>query len=365
LTGNSSFGLRSLKEFLQYAETGRLEIPFATGRGPDSPFEEQVVAVLLRRGYRVETQVGCAGFFIDIAIVDPDKPGRYVLGIECDGAAYHSARSARDRDRLRQSVLEGLGWHLHRIWSTAWFHQQEREIERLVTAIESAIIKSKDNRRDEEVTRAEEKPFEQSIKDMEPVSSSLNQGRTTPTIPKYQFAQLQVNLGFNELHQIQTDWIINWLKQVAQVEGPVHWLEATRRIANAAGVQRVGSRIQKAFRRACTTGSNKRMFLLKDGFLKDINQEGCTIRDRSDIPSQFKKLEYVSPEEICAAIESVTRESYGISYDDIPGAACRLLGFARVTEEMRSIAVKQIDSLITQGLLSKKGDMILSAAAPS
>jgi very-short-patch-repair endonuclease len=361
LTGNSSFGLRSLKEFLQYAETGRLEVPYATGRGPDSPFEEQVIAALQRRGYRVETQVGCAGFFIDIAIIDPDKPGRYVLGIECDGAAYHSARSARDRDRLRQSVLEGLGWNLHRIWSTAWFRQQEREIERLVAAIESAMIKAKENKRNEEVNHPEDKPLEQSIPDSGPVSSPLHKGSTATSIPKYQFAQLQINLGFKELHQIPTDWIVSWLNKVALVEGPVHWLEAARRIANAAGVQRVGARIQKAFRRACTAGSNKRVFLLKDGFLKGINQEGCTIRDRSDLPSQFKKLEYVAPEEICAAIESAVRESYGIMYDDVPGAACRLLGFARVTEDMRSIAIKHINHLIDIGRLSKKGDMLLSA----
>jgi hypothetical protein len=166
-------------------------------------------------------------------------------------------------------------------------------------------------------------------------------------------------LGFKELHQISTDWIVGWLKQIAQVEGPVHWLEAARRIANSAGVQRVGVRIQKAFRRACTAGSNKRVFLLKDGFLKGINQEGCTIRDRSDLPSQFKKLEYVAPEEICAAIESAVRESYGIMYDDVPGAACRLLGFARVTEDMRANMEKHINLMLTEGRLSKKGEMLL------
>ena len=100
-------GIQALKTFLKYADTGVLDVPRASGREADSPFEEAVAAALRARGHDIEHQVGSAGFFIDLAVVDPDRPGRYMLGIECDGAMYHSARSARDRDRLRQQVLEG------------------------------------------------------------------------------------------------------------------------------------------------------------------------------------------------------------------------------------------------------------------
>ena len=79
-----------------------------------------------------------AGFFVDLAIVDPEIPGRYLLGIECDGAAYHSARSARDRDRLRQQVLEDHGWNIHRVWSTDWFRNPVAEMTRVCEAIEAA-----------------------------------------------------------------------------------------------------------------------------------------------------------------------------------------------------------------------------------
>ena len=110
----------------------------ATEREADSPFETAVAQALRNVGYIVKHQVGLAGFFIDLAIVDPDRPGLYVLGIECDGATYHSARSARDRDRLRQQILENLGWQIHRIWSTDWFRTPERELKRVVQAIETA-----------------------------------------------------------------------------------------------------------------------------------------------------------------------------------------------------------------------------------
>jgi hypothetical protein len=88
----------------------------------------------------VEPQVGAGGFRIDMGVHDPDKPGRYLLGIECDGAAYHSACSARDRDRLREEVLKGLGWRFHRIWSTDWFRNSTAELERAVEAIEKAKV---------------------------------------------------------------------------------------------------------------------------------------------------------------------------------------------------------------------------------
>ena len=133
-------GVVALKRFLKYAQTADLDLPTASGRGPESPFEADVMAVLRERGYLVEPQVGSAGFTIDLAVVDGRRPGRYLLGIECDGATYHRARSARDRDRLRQEVLEGLGWRIHRIWSTDWFNHREREIDRLMGAIEQALL---------------------------------------------------------------------------------------------------------------------------------------------------------------------------------------------------------------------------------
>ena len=103
-----------------------------SGKAPDSDFEIAVIEALSREGFECEPQVGVAGFFIDIAVKDPGRPGRYSMGIECDGAAYHSAKSARDRDRLRQDVLERLGWNIRRIWSTDWFGNPEEVLAPIV-----------------------------------------------------------------------------------------------------------------------------------------------------------------------------------------------------------------------------------------
>ena len=136
-------GVQAFKTFLNYAKTGRLDVPVNTGRETESVFEEEVHDALVKAGYQVVPQVGSAGFFIDLAIVHPQWPGKYVLGIECDGANYHRARSARDRDRLRQTVLENLGWQIYRIWSTDWFRNPEAEQKRLFNAIEIACKKTR------------------------------------------------------------------------------------------------------------------------------------------------------------------------------------------------------------------------------
>src|ERR1700688_1568124 len=134
-----SRGARMLRDFLHYAETGKIAAGQVTGVDYDSAFEESVALAIRREGYEVVPQVGVSAFRIDLGVLDPERPGRFVLGVECDGASYHSARSARDRDRLRQEVLEGLGWRLYRVWSTDWFRNPARETTRLLAAITAAL----------------------------------------------------------------------------------------------------------------------------------------------------------------------------------------------------------------------------------
>jgi hypothetical protein len=129
-------GVRVLKEFLEYASRGAFTPGRQSGAEPDSDFERWFLSRLKSAGYEAHPQVGVAKYRIDIGIVHPDKPGSYILGVECDGATYHSSKSARDRDRLRQEVLEGLHWRIHRVWSTDWYRDPEREFGRLVQHIE-------------------------------------------------------------------------------------------------------------------------------------------------------------------------------------------------------------------------------------
>lgn len=144
LTRTRARGVRDLKYFLDYAERGPAALASMTFAGTDSEadseFEKMVADRLRQSGYDVHHQVGCSGYRIDLGVVDPKQPGRYLLGVECDGATYHRSATARDRDKLRQSILEGLGWKLYRVWSTDWWHDADGEAQRLIKHI-SALLK--------------------------------------------------------------------------------------------------------------------------------------------------------------------------------------------------------------------------------
>ena len=131
-------GVKVLKEYLDYARTGFVPVaPVEDDEAePESEFERWFLERLRARGYEAVPQVGVKGYRIDIGIRHPDKPGRFIVGVECDGATYHSARGARDRDRLRQTVLERLGWQIHRVWSTDWFRDPDAEFETLLRRVE-------------------------------------------------------------------------------------------------------------------------------------------------------------------------------------------------------------------------------------
>ncbi len=131
-----------LKKWLEFTSNqGNFNIGEATHRPPDSEFEECVITVVERLGCIAVPQVGVSGYFIDIGVKHPKWENDFLFGVECDGASYHSSKSARDRDRLREEVLVSKGWNLHRIWSTDWFSDPKREEQRLEETIENLFLK--------------------------------------------------------------------------------------------------------------------------------------------------------------------------------------------------------------------------------
>jgi very-short-patch-repair endonuclease len=135
---NTPWGVRALKGYLHFAKNGISTTPqISPSAEPSNEHEAAVGAVLKEQGYDVVPQVGVSGYFIDLAVRHPEKPGAFLLGIEFDGKSYHSGRSARDRDRLREMTLVNQGWKIHRIWSTDWFKNRNSEVERLLQRVRS------------------------------------------------------------------------------------------------------------------------------------------------------------------------------------------------------------------------------------
>ncbi|UOQ54236.1 DUF3320 domain-containing protein [Hymenobacter cellulosivorans] len=335
LTRTKAKGVVALKTFLNFAQCGVLSQNQATGRAPDSPFEEAVHRALTARGYTVRPQIGCQGFYIDLAVVDPDQPGRYVLGIECDGAMYHSARSARDRDRLRQQVLENVGWKLHRIWSTDWFRDPARETERAVQAIEEARRSASDETEDEIFAAVDTQIG---------ISREAAPEGPVPLAEPYQMAQLPAAARQLEVHQHSMTRLGGWVAQIVAVESPVHLDEVTRRIALATGATQVGARIRKSVASAVRLAVNLRHIRLEGDFLWTPAMTAATVplRDRSGLPTASRKLSFVAPEELARAIQVIVQHSFALERAAVVLPVARLLGFARPGDEMR----QQIDAAV-------------------
>ena len=136
----SSMGVKLLQAYLDFAQRGEQAINQVPKQDDTnnfgSPFEESVYKALTEKGYLVTPQVGCSNYKIDLAVRDKNNPNKFLIGIECDGPAYNSCATIRDRDRLRQEVLERLGWKMYRIWSADWFKNPKAQLEKLTKFID-------------------------------------------------------------------------------------------------------------------------------------------------------------------------------------------------------------------------------------
>ncbi|BBT79468.1 hypothetical protein WP8S18E11_11340 [Aeromonas veronii] len=350
LDAGASLGVRALKNFLKYAETGELEVARETGKAADSPFELEVIEALRERNYEVEPQVGTAGYFIDMAVKDPEYPGRYVLAIECDGAAYHSSRSARDRDRLRQGVLEGLGWNFHRIWSTDWFRNPQQEITRAVAAIEAARTKIAERR--DAIPEVAPEPKHEIIR-----GASAEEAVPNSSQP-YVKANLALVASSTELHQEKPEQLARMIQSVVDVEAPVHSMEVTRRLMGAFGVTRAGVRITAAVEEAILLGAGQGLFNSKNGFLYSTDSRTIPIRSRAHWGSAERKLEWVAPEEIDNALLETVTLGFSMNSDDAISGALGLLGFGRATSRISAELEKRIHHLTATGRLQVAGGVV-------
>ena len=361
LSRTNARGVAALKRYLKYAETGKLDIPKPTNREADSPFEIEVANALRRLGYQVEHQIGSAGYFIDLGVKDSERPGRYLLGIECDGATYHSAQSARDRDRLRQQVLEGLGWRIHRIWSTDWFRNPDREVGRVAEAIEAARV---------HIAPVPEVPSESNLPDSnegeeESEAYSSVTGHLVPEpqadslTERYALAELFISTGGLNLHEVPSFTMANWIQGVVKVESPVHLDEVARRIATAVGVGRVGNRIQDRVKTAARQAARSGNIQVKRQFLYWTEQREIAVRDRSELPNASRKIELIAPEEVEVAIKQVVSDAYGIEREELVREVCRLFGFRSVSGDMRQGVERVIEGLIENEQLIWQGDSLV------
>ena len=363
LRSDAPFGLRALKEFLEYADTKRLKNVYQSLEDLESPFEESVYDFLISNGYQVNKQVGCAGFRVDLAVVDPEYPGRYLLGIECDGIMYHSSHVARDRDRLRQQILEGLGWRFHRLWSTDWYRNRAEVQKNLLKAIEE--IKNQRIVGSEFIPpvslgETEEHHVEFSLEETDEFQKETEEevevDDTLDNIVSYEICDtLEVNVS-RDLHKTPVGEITRVVVQVVEVEGPIHFDEVVKRVRTYWGLKRAGKRVKSIIREAVELAILDGKIYQKDNFLY-LTDGNIRVRERGGkIPA---KMDLISSEEIEEAIKMVIREQFATAPDELVKQVSRIFGF-KVARGATAKRIKEIvDELKAEGILEEHADGML------
>jgi hypothetical protein len=275
-----------------------------------------------------------AGFFIDLGVIDPREPDRYVLGIECDGAAYHSSRYARDRDRLRQQILESRGWTIHRIWSTDWFYRREREIERLRVAIERAMagqsLPTAEHAYDADFG---DSPVETTEPEAEPLHADAR--RESRRLPAYRFANVSAPDGAQP-HQLSDGVLADIVDQIVAIEQPIHEEEVGRRLAAACGLHRAGSRVQQAAQCGLSAARRQGRLMTHGRFWQSAGATEVVPRDRSELSGaeQVRKPAMISPLELAQAARIVLVQNFALDMPELVVETARAIGFARTGSDV-------------------------------
>ncbi|MBB1256849.1 DUF3320 domain-containing protein, partial [Streptomyces sp. OF3] len=386
LADSANESVQHLKRYLEYAENGHAVLAQDVTQAdaePESPFEESVLQVLRDWGYRVQPQVGVAGYRIDIGVRHPEFSGAYALGIECDGAMYHSSRTARDRDRLREEVLAGLGWRLHRIWGTDWYRGRAAAERRLREAVELAVGRgpvsgstSKDPRTGPTAAAEDDKLGEVSgVRAASPLSGVLTapdapgpEDCTPPTaaaeherVPVdtepdrpwsslYEACDMTVTSPY-ELHTSEARPALrNLMTRVIGVEGPVHEELLVQRAKEAWGVARAGSRIRDNVREV-VRGLVRSGQVTGDGYFLNVagrEELHARVPGEGDTP---RKAAHIAPVERQLALYELAAECPGMSRDELVRHAGEFFGWRRMGRDIRSFLDSDIDELHRRGRL--------------
>jgi very-short-patch-repair endonuclease len=344
-------GVLHLHRYLDYAERGvaALELTSPQGAGePESPLEKDVAAEVRKLGYEVTPQVGCSGYRIDLGVRDPAAPGSFLLGLECDGATYHAASAARDRDRLRQEVLEKLGWRVYRIWAPDWVYRRGDEVERLRRALEEAA-----RPRAETPTPAPPLP--------EPAAppaavvkvevAPADAGPVAGTQP-YRVCSLKVakQVAKAELHTPNArQELCRLLAQLVDAEGPVHLETAVRRLRQAWKANRAGDRIRKAVEEAAADCEGKGQLRRQGEFLHSAGEREPSVRVPDPKNRETERaIEHIAPEEVQAAMRLLIRQGGGLGVEALLAQTARLFGFAKLGDNLRQRLQESLEELQKQ-----------------
>lgn len=357
LDRTSSEGVRMLRSYMEFAMkgpkalVGELTVPDIVAL--ESPFEESVYNFLVNKGYNVSSQVGCSGYRIDLAVKHPTINGVYVLAVECDGATYHSARTARERDRLRQTVLEDIGWKVYRIWSVDWIKDPITEGNRLIEAVEKAIAQYGCG--DTFLENECELENNESSKDKETCNylKTVSENHISSNSEDYGFVLYQ-EADITEINRNQED--VYYLKEVISLiiekEQPIHFELLCKRIAGLFGNQKVTVKIRNSANYIITQYLNNKIEDVDDFYWLKGNKTTNVRIPNSDI-EYVRPINFICKEEIAEAIKAIVKSSFGITKDSLFNVIIKVFGFSRLGPKISKAIDESFQYLIDSSVIEE------------
>ena len=342
----SSDGPKLLRSYIDFAINGPSML-ITEPKDPgiiihDSEFEEAVYNFLDRKGYKVGTQIGCSGYKIDLAIKHPVNSGIYVLGIECDGAMYHSARTARERDRLRQSVLEDMGWRIYRIWSTDWIKDSVTEGQKLVEAIEQALL-DYNNETDGMLYERTEQAVDEELTEETYLTIDVKNTKLEVIDNPYKF-EFRNYADFGQIPKDSNGCLdlADCIMEVVNAEFPVHYDLLCKRIAPLFGLEKVTSTVRQEVNFKLLELTE---YVIRKGEFFVPNKDVVI----APVYNNTRQIQHISTEELAAAIYNVANVCVGATVDSVFSETTKAYGFKRRTEKINSFMKEAYDSLKLSG----------------
>jgi hypothetical protein len=332
LAHTNSVGVKMLRSYIEFAMSGKLAEHKISGfEREEDDFVSAVNGFINSCGYRTKKYLGHSDYKLDIAVEHPEKEGVYIAGIECDGIAYKKAKTARDRDHLRKSVLENMNWKLYRVWSAEWRTNVETEREKLRNFIAEAV----------QNFNFDEKSVENPP--VNDVSYIAEESENSPTEGESGF-DYYVEANLDEISGRGEEDVV---RHIVNIEQPIHRNLLYQRMLGYYGLARVSSvstQVSKIIK--------KKPFLIDaDGFVTLEGFDKITPR----IPKEGgtpRSIEHISPKELGALMLVIAAESFGLTEDGLFDAAREMLGYARKSEKILQRMREALSRLVSEGKIT-------------
>ena len=352
-------GAIMLREYIRYAENDGIlsSEPVTETNEETNDFEDSIAVSLRDRGLIVDEQVGASEYRIDLAIRDPRDLNRYIMAVECDGATYHHTKTARDRDILRQQVLQSQGWKIYRVWSTDWFRDREKALKGILTGFEQAKITPS-----EESIQAppiENENTETKIENsVDPVNNKLssNQRKYKAGIPYHKYLVFRKNYSSELLNKNRTPQLTDIIGKIVLFESPIHFDLIEERLKKIYGISRAGNNVKKNIAYAITMSVHWSDLEIKGKFLYKKGPKINIFR----IPSEdvIRGIEQIAPEEIENAILYLVEDQFGFAKEQLPKAILKVFGIGKNRLEDTENIELAIDNLLEKEKLSLNGNTL-------